>query len=89
MICLGIVPLLFEIGESQRKLELTGEESFDFADLKQGVSAGHRIVVTARSDQGRVTRFGVKPDIRSEAEARLLLDGGIFQAALSRFSTPQ
>lgn len=89
MICLGIVPLLFEKGQSRLSLGLTGEESFDFAGLEQGVSSGDDVEVTARSDRGRVTTFSAKADIRSEAETRLMLDGGIFQAALSRFAALQ
>jgi aconitate hydratase len=81
LIGMGIVPLLFERGGPD-DLGLDGSEIYDIDDLAAALAAGTTPMVHVVRRDGTRSAFGVRVDIRSEAELSLLVDGGMFQAAL-------
>jgi aconitate hydratase len=84
LIGVGIVPLLFAAGDSVDSLALVGNEELAFDNLAQGIKARAPITVVARQLDGATVRFVVEADVRSDAEADLLMRGGMFAAALDR-----
>jgi aconitate hydratase len=84
LIGLGIAPLLFNEGDTVESLGLTGEEEFSFANLAKGVADNGVVEVTAWHPAGRTTHFNVRCDVRSPAEADLLMRGGIYRAGLDQ-----
>ncbi|HLQ93483.1 MAG TPA: aconitate hydratase AcnA [Xanthobacteraceae bacterium] len=84
LIGVGIVPLLFAAGDSVDSLALVGNEELAFDNVAQGIKARAPITVVARQLDGATVRFVVEADVRSDAEADLLMRGGMFAAALDR-----
>jgi aconitate hydratase len=82
LIGVGVVPLLFAADDSVDALPLAGSEEFTFEGIAAGIAGRKPIDVTARRSNGEVLRFKVSADIRSTAEAELMRQGGMFQAAL-------
>lgn len=84
LIGLGILPLLFREGESSETLGLQGTESFSFSGLRSALLKNGTVTVTASSDARPDIQFDATVDARTQAEINLLLQGGVFRAALSR-----
>jgi aconitate hydratase len=82
LIGVGVAPLLFMDGESVDTLNLVGSEEFAFEAVDEGIATRRPIGVSARRSNGEGVRFEVIADIRCDAEAELLLNGGMFHAAL-------
>ena len=86
LIGLGIAPLLFRDGESCESLGLEGCEIFSFSGLRTAVLENGTVDVTAQSADRPEIAFQATVDARTQAEIDLLLQGGVFRAALSRHS---
>ena len=84
LVGMGVLPLAFAPGEGWRALGLTGEESFDFDGVTEGVLHGRPITVTATAGK-RVTRFQVIAQVLTLAEQQLMVKGGIPCAVLDEF----
>jgi aconitate hydratase len=82
LIGVGVVPLLFTGKDSVDALKLIGSEEFSFEGIREGVAALRPIGVNVRRSGGEELRFEIMADVRSAAEAELLVRGGMFQAAL-------
>jgi aconitate hydratase len=82
LIGVGVVPLLFAADDSVDTLQLVGSEEFVFEGIAAGIAGRQPINVTARRANGEELRFKVRADVRSAAEADLMQQGGMFQAAL-------
>ncbi len=84
LVALGIVPLLFDDGDSLERLGLSGRERFDLLGLRDAVLGGGSVRVIAHDDAaeggaaGREIVFQVHPAVVSRVEAQLLEGGGIF-----------
>lgn len=85
LVGMGIVPLQFEAGQSWQGLGLTGEESFTFEHLRDGMLNDEPVRVQAR-EGGRTIRFTVRSQVLTDAEKDLLLRGGM-AAAVTRSLT--
>jgi aconitate hydratase len=81
LIGMGVLPLSYANGASWKSLGLTGEESFEFANVENGVREGATVQVTARKDD-KVIRFDAIPQVLTQAERRLLAEGGIPSSVL-------
>ncbi len=88
LVGMGIVPLQFGDGQGWRRLGLTGFESFDIEDLGRGVREGRPVTVAAAAASGHVTRFVVWPQVFTESERRMLVDGGMLPTVLHRMLEP-
>ena len=78
LIGMGIVPLVFQPGDSVESLGLTGFERFRFTGLHAAVNDGAPVSVRAEGTDGTVTAFDVRLDVASKHETDLLREGGIF-----------
>lgn len=86
LIGMGIVPLVFVDGCSADTLDLTGFETFAFSGLKNALSGGGLVNISAQRNDGQIIKFRAALDIGSDYESELLLRGGIFQTLIEKFS---
>jgi aconitate hydratase len=82
LIGVGVVPLLFADEDSVDALQFDGSEEFAFEGIADGIARLRPIGVVARRSNGEELGFEVTADVRSAAEADLLVRGGMFGAAL-------
>jgi aconitate hydratase len=80
LVGMGILPLQFAAGESAESLALTGEESFDVADIGEGTT--REIGLTARSPGGGEKTFQATVRIDTPQEWLYYRNGGILQYVL-------
>ncbi len=88
LIGMGILPLEFEMGMSYKSLSLTGEEIFEIKGIKENLSLGKKLIVSARTDSDKKD-FTVICRIDTPAELSYYQHGGILQyvlRSLLRFS---
>jgi hypothetical protein len=85
LIGMGVLPCQFQEGKNALALGLTGEEIFDFGDLKN--AEARTIEVTATHPQtGKVTRFTVRVRIDTPKERDYYRHGGILQYVLRQLA---
>lgn len=84
LIGMGILPVIFQAGDSAETLGLTGFEAFDFAGIHAALAEGAPLSVTARRDDGTEIRFDALLDVSSDHERHLLRSGGIFAPILRK-----
>ena len=77
LIGMGILPLLFQEGESVEKLNLSGNESFDFSGLDDLKVGNNVICMTIRSQTEADKQCNLELRIDSLQEIRYLMNGGI------------
>jgi aconitate hydratase A / 2-methylisocitrate dehydratase len=80
LIGMGVLPLQFTAGESVESLGLTGEETYDIADLQQGEAK--TVAVTARADDGAEKTFEVTVRLDTPNEVTYFRNTGILQTVL-------
>jgi aconitate hydratase len=80
LIGMGVVPLQFPDGETAESLGLTGEETFDVGDLKDGEAK--TVQVTAKKDGSDDVTFEARVRIDTPNEVTYLRNGGILHRVL-------
>jgi aconitate hydratase len=81
LIGMGILPLQFINGENYKSLGLTGHETFDVEGLA-ALTTGQKVVIKARSDDGKVKEFTTLARIDTPNELEYYKNGGILQYVL-------
>jgi aconitate hydratase len=81
LIGMGILPLQFSNGETPKSLGITGLESFDIAGLSD-VTAGKKIAVKCKADDGTEKAFTVLCRIDTPNEVEYFRNGGILSYVL-------
>ena len=84
LVCMGVLPLQFQPGDSAETLGLTGYETFDIGDLEDGDAK--EVSVTATGDDGTVKSFTAKVRIDTPNEADYYRNGGILHYVLRRLA---
>ncbi len=82
LIGMGVLPLQFAAGESATSLGLTGAESFDVGDLRDGEAK--KVTVTARADDGGEKTFEVTVRLDTPNEVTYFKNTGILQTVLRK-----
>jgi aconitate hydratase len=85
LVCMGILPLQFLPGESSGTLGLTGDEQYHIPN--PGDKTGHKINVTAISEDGGERRFEVIVRIDTPNEIDYFKHGGILQYVLRKMAS--
>jgi aconitate hydratase len=80
LIGMGVLPLQFAAGASADSLGLTGEETFDFGDLRDG--AAKTVTVTATPDGGAAIEFEATVRLDTPNEVTYFRNDGILQTVL-------
>jgi aconitate hydratase len=81
LVMMGVLPLVFEEGQSAETLGLTGFESFDIP-VSDSIQASQRIEVTATDANGKVTKFYAIARLDTPVEVDYYKHGGILQFVL-------
>jgi aconitate hydratase len=81
LIGMGVLPLQFPDGESVTSLGLTGEETFDVGDLRDG-EASTVAVAARRAGDGEEVEFEATVRLDTPNEVEYFRNGGILQTVL-------
>lgn len=87
LIGMGILPLEFSEGATYKSLGLTGEEMFTITGIKDGLSLGKKLTVSARN-KDEEKKFIVVCRIDTPAELSYYQHGGILQYVLRSLLRP-
>ena len=79
---MGVLPLVFEKGESPESLGLDGTEIFDIPGVSSSVTPASTIEVIATSTSGQITKFNVLARIDTEIENAYYKHGGLLPYVL-------
>jgi aconitate hydratase len=84
LIGMGVLPLQFSDGDNPESLGLTGTETFSIRGL--GAKRVDRVTVTARTDDGKESRFEARVRIDTPKEQDYYVNGGILHYVLRQLA---
>jgi aconitate hydratase len=84
LVGMGVLPLEFAPPDTWSSLGLTGEETFDFQGLDEGLKPRSTLQVAATSPAGTTGCFNVKVRIDTPVELDYYKNGGILQTVLRK-----
>ncbi len=85
LVCMGVLPLVFEPGQSCASLGLSGHEIFAIPDLSDALKPQQPLAVTATHPQtGKTTRFTALCRIDTPVEVEYYRHGGVLQLMLRK-----
>jgi len=85
LVCMGVLPLEFQPGETHQSLGLTGHEVFDIPGLAETLRPQQRLTVRAvHPDTGRRTEFATICRIDTPVEMEYYRNGGVLHMVLRR-----
>jgi aconitate hydratase len=82
LVCMGVLPLQFDKGESQESLRLDGTEVYDITGIENDLYPQKRLSVSALRKDGSINAFTVTARIDSQAELNYFINGGILPYVL-------
>jgi aconitate hydratase len=82
LVGMGVLPLVFNPGESAASLGLTGEESYDVEGLASDIRPRQELTVTATAADGSRREFQVIARLDSQVDVDYYRNGGILQTVL-------
>ncbi len=82
LIGMGVLPLVYQNGDSAKSLGLDGTETFDIPNVSNSVAPGSTVHVKATSDNGKVTEFDVLARIDTAIENEYYKHGGLLPYVL-------
>jgi aconitate hydratase len=83
---MGVLPLQFAAGEDAQTLGLTGQETFDVANVAEGLVPGKKISVTATAKDGTKKTFTATLRLDTPNEVDYYRHGGILQFVLRQMT---
>jgi aconitate hydratase len=85
LVCMGVLPLEFQAGQTHQSLGLTGHEIFEVADLNDHLRPRQTLEVAAtHAGSGRRTEFRTTCRIDTPVEVEYYRNGGVLHAVLRR-----
>jgi len=84
LVCMGILPLQFQQGESAESLGLSGHETFDISGLGDG--SAKQVQVKATATDGSTKEFAARVRIDTPNEVEYYLNGGILHYVLRKLA---
>lgn len=85
LVCMGILPLQFNDGETAASLDLSGTESFDINGLGDGTAK--TVTVTATAEDGSSKEFTARVRIDTPKEVEYYRHGGILHYVLRQLAS--
>ena len=82
LVCMGVLPLQFEEGDSAQSLGLTGVESFFITGISNDITPRQSAAVSALRQDGSRVQFETTVRIDAPAEVEYFRNGGILQMVL-------
>jgi aconitate hydratase len=85
LVCMGVLPFVFQKGEDRESLGLTGHELFDFPDLNDDLKPRQEVKVVARDPESeKRTDFKVIARIDTPVEVDYFRNSGVLQTVLRK-----
>ena len=84
LVCMGVLPLQFNDGDTAESLGLTGQETFDITGLGDG--SAKTVSVKATAEDGSSKAFDVKVRIDTPNEVDYYRHGGILHYVLRKLA---
>jgi aconitate hydratase len=82
LVCMGVLPLQFEAGDSAQSLGLTGLETYSVTGLSGGITPRQTAIVSVTRTDGSQFEFMTTVRIDAPAEVEYFLNGGILKMVL-------
>jgi aconitase A/intein/homing endonuclease len=82
LVGMGILPLVYEPGQTAESLGLTGRETFDIAGLAGRLEPRQKVKVRATREDGSVLEFGAIARLDTPVDVDYYRNGGILQTVL-------
>jgi aconitate hydratase len=86
LVGMGVLPLVFQNGETPAGLGLTGRETFDIEGIEAGLEPGASVDVVAKAESGPTKRFRTHVRLDSEVDVEYYRNGGILQTVLRKMA---
>ncbi|HEY6196405.1 MAG TPA: aconitate hydratase AcnA [Candidatus Eisenbacteria bacterium] len=86
LVGMGVLPLVFEPGQTAESLGLTGRETFDLTGLTGELAPRLRIQVRAKRDDGSVLEFTALARLDTPVDVDYYRNGGILQTVLRKLA---
>ncbi len=86
LVGMGVLPLEFSEDQSWESLGLSGEETFDMAELDDSIRPRGELTVRATAADGSVKEFSARVRIDSPVELEYYRNGGILQTVLRKLN---
>ncbi len=84
LVMMGVLPLEFAAGATWQSLGLTGEETFEIADLSDDLQPRQQLKVVAKRESGEDVEFTTTVRIDTPVELDYYRNGGILQTVLRK-----
>ena len=84
LVGMGVIPLVFEQGESMASLGLDGSEEFDIKGLETGIEVNQKLKVIAKRENGEIVEFSATTQVNTPAAVKYIEHGGILNYVLRR-----
>lgn len=88
LVCMGILPLQFENGDSAESLGLTGAETFAISGIASGIEPRQSAQVLATRQDGAEVTFNALVRIDARTEVEYFKNDGILQMVLREILAP-
>jgi aconitate hydratase len=82
LVGMGVMPLVYEPGQTAESLGLTGRETFDVTGLTGELKPRQKVTVRARRENGSVVEFGAIARLDTPVDVDYYRNGGILQTVL-------
>ena len=82
LVGMGVLPLVYETGQTRQSLGLTGREIFDLPELSDRIEPKQMMTVVARDEAGKVKKFTAICRIDTPVEVEYYRNGGILHRVL-------
>ncbi len=83
LVCMGVLPLQFQDGQTRESLSLTGHEVFDLPDLNDDLKPLQDLsVVATHPETSKKTQFTVRCRVDTAVEVDYYRNGGVLQTVL-------
>jgi len=82
LVGMGVLPIVYEPGQSAESLGLTGRETFDISGLAGELAPRQRVKVRARREDGSVIEFAAIARLDTPVDVDYYRNGGILQTVL-------
>jgi aconitate hydratase len=84
LVGMGVLPLVYESGQSAESLGLTGRETFDISGLEQGLKPRQKVKLRAAREDGSVLEFSAIARLDTPIDVEYYRNGGILQTVLRK-----
>jgi aconitate hydratase len=86
LVGMGVLPLVYESGQSAESLGLTGREVFDITGLEAGLKPRQKVKVRAAREDGSVLEFSAIARLDTPIDVEYYRNGGILQTVLRKLA---